>query len=111
MKTCVKILLLNFLFISTVLGQSSELMNMYYKTNEFWDKGDYQTAIQWAEKALTLAENEFGIQHKTYTVFLNNLAGLYRSLGRYEQAEPLYKQALVISKRPWGKHILNMPLP
>ena len=86
MKTYIKILLLNFLFVAPVLGQT--LREAYNKTNEFEEKGDYNTAIGWAEKALILAENEFGRQHKTYAVFLNNLANLYYSMGRYEQAEP-----------------------
>jgi len=74
MKTCINILLLNFLLAAPVLGQGSEeLDEAYNRTNEFKAKGNYETAIQWAEKALTLAENEFGRQHETYGVFLNNL--------------------------------------
>ena len=33
---------------------------------------------------------------------LNNLAGLYERQGRYEQAEPLYKRALVIVEKVLG---------
>ena len=33
---------------------------------------------------------------------LNNLAGLYRSQGRYEEAEPLYLEALDLCKRLLG---------
>jgi tetratricopeptide (TPR) repeat protein len=33
---------------------------------------------------------------------LNNLAGLYRSQGKYEEAEPLYRQALVIAQSKLG---------
>jgi tetratricopeptide (TPR) repeat protein len=34
---------------------------------------------------------------------LNNLAGLYRSQGRYEEAEPLYRDALAMYKRLLGE--------
>ena len=34
---------------------------------------------------------------------INNLAGLYDSQGRYEQAEPLYRQALDIFEKVLGK--------
>ena len=34
---------------------------------------------------------------------LNNLAGLYDSQGRYEEAEPLYKRDLEISEKSLGK--------
>ncbi len=33
---------------------------------------------------------------------LNNLAGLYSSQGKYEQAEPLYLQALTIAEKVLG---------
>ncbi|MCS6283616.1 MAG: tetratricopeptide repeat protein, partial [Dolichospermum sp.] len=33
---------------------------------------------------------------------LNNLAGLYESQGKYNQAEPLYQQALNICKQRLG---------
>ena len=75
------------------LGVAVTLREADKKTNEFKEKGDYQTAIGWAEKALTLAENEFGRQHETYALFLNNLAEVYRLMSRYEPAEPLYKRA------------------
>ena len=33
---------------------------------------------------------------------LNNLAGLYRTQGRYEDAEPLYKRSLAIYEKALG---------
>ena len=33
---------------------------------------------------------------------LNNLAGLYLAQGRYAEAEPLYKRALVINEKAFG---------
>jgi tetratricopeptide (TPR) repeat protein len=34
---------------------------------------------------------------------VNNLAFLYQSLGRYSEAEPLYKDAIEVSQRVLGK--------
>src|SRR5260370_15520415 len=34
---------------------------------------------------------------------LNNLAGLYHTQGKYEQAEPLFQRALKIDKQVYGK--------
>jgi len=45
MKTYVKIILLNFLLVTPVFGQSTKLIEAFNKTNEFQAKGDYQTAI------------------------------------------------------------------
>ena len=38
---------------------------------------------------------------------LNNLAALYYSQGKYEQAEPLFLQALEIAERVLGKNHPN----
>ncbi|NEO95550.1 MAG: tetratricopeptide repeat protein, partial [Moorea sp. SIO3G5] len=35
---------------------------------------------------------------------LNNLANLYRSMGCYDQAEPIYVQALEIAERKLGSN-------
>ncbi|WP_414621138.1 tetratricopeptide repeat protein [Calothrix sp. CCY 0018] len=46
-----------------------------------------------------------GENHPDYAQNLNNLALLYKSQGRYEQAEPLYIQALKICEQILGtKH-------
>ena len=44
-------------------------------------------------------------KHPDYALSLNNLGGLYKSMGRYEEAEPLYKEAIAIFKgtSPEGK--------
>ena len=45
-----------------------------------------------------------GEEHPNVTTSLNNLAGLYESQGRYEAAEPLYRQALTIAEKVLGKN-------
>jgi CHAT domain-containing protein len=44
-----------------------------------------------------------GEQHPSVATSLNNLAGLYESQGRYDQAEPLLRQALEMRKRLLGE--------
>ena len=44
-----------------------------------------------------------GENHPDYATTLNNLAELYRNMGQYEKAEPLYSQALEIRKRVLGE--------
>ena len=48
--------------------------------------------------ALKEAE-EFGPEIPRLATSLNNLAGLYRSQGKYAEAEPLYQHSLAISVR------------
>jgi tetratricopeptide (TPR) repeat protein len=44
-----------------------------------------------------------GEAHPDVAASLNNLAGLYDSQGRYEEAEPLYLDALAMKKRLLGE--------
>ena len=44
-----------------------------------------------------------GEQHPDFATSLNNLAVLYYATGRYEQAEPLYQQALEIRRQVLGE--------
>ncbi len=54
---------------------------------------------------MKLRKRILGENHPDYAQNLNNLALLYKSQGRYEQAEPLYIQALKICEQILGtKH-------
>jgi CHAT domain-containing protein len=44
-----------------------------------------------------------GEQHRTYASSLDDLAQLYQAMGEYEQAEPLYLEALAIRKKTLGE--------
>ncbi|MCP5005598.1 MAG: tetratricopeptide repeat protein, partial [Planctomycetes bacterium] len=63
--------------------------------------GDYKEAQPWLEKLLQLRQKE-----TTETVELalvqNELAGLYEDMGKYEEAEPLYKRSLGIYEKSLG---------
>ncbi|MCH8963264.1 MAG: tetratricopeptide repeat protein, partial [Bacteroidetes bacterium] len=47
-------------------------------------------------------EQALGPDHPSLAITLNNLAGLYESQGKYDQAEPLYQRALAIMERALG---------
>ncbi|NEO97585.1 MAG: tetratricopeptide repeat protein [Symploca sp. SIO2E9] len=78
---------------------------IYSKRLERGEAQNYQQeqelAISYFHKAAEL-EQEFGWE-EDFASSLNNLANLYQSLGRYEQAEPLYLQALDLRKRLLGE--------
>jgi tetratricopeptide (TPR) repeat protein len=44
-----------------------------------------------------------GEDHPNVANSLNNLASLYKSQGRFSEAEPLYQQALAMSKKFLGE--------
>ncbi len=102
MKSVIQILFFIVLTSSFALGQT--LFTAFDKSDELRKKGDYTSAVRWAEMALKLAEKEFGAKDQAYGTLLNNVAFLYRKVGRYEDAEPLYKQSLTIAGTTSGKN-------
>ncbi|MEL6496147.1 MAG: tetratricopeptide repeat protein [Cyanobacteria bacterium J06623_7] len=73
-----------------------DLGNLYQDRNEEGKSANYQQeqnlAIQYLHKAIKL-QQKFDL-NLDLASSLNNLAALYKSQGRYDQAEPLYLQAL-----------------
>jgi len=78
---------------------------IYQQRLERGECRDYQQelalAIQYFRKAADL-QKELGLE-EDFASTLNNLALLYKSQGRYDQAEPLYLQALELRKRLLGE--------
>jgi len=46
-----------------------------------------------------IVEKALGPDHPHVAISLNNMAELYRSQGKYAQAEPLYKRSLAIREK------------
>ena len=76
---------------ATTLSTLSELNR---KVAQMTGAGKYQEALPVAQRALTLAKRQPNKHPQVYAETLNNLAMLYENMGRYAEAEPLYKQAL-----------------
>ena len=51
-----------------------------------------------------MSQRLLGENHPSVAISLNNLAELYSSQGRYEEAEPLYLQALAIAEQALGEN-------
>ncbi len=81
------------------------LGNIYIKRLQRGECQDYQKeqelAIEYLSKAVEL-QKQLGLE-KDLPSSLNNLALLYDSQGRYDQAEPLFLQALELRKRLLGE--------
>ncbi len=78
------------------------LAGYFYRISELFNElGNYRVGIPPAEEAVKIAktkENSLKL-----SLYLNNLALLYESQGRYEEAEPLYKQALSLRQELLGE--------
>jgi tetratricopeptide (TPR) repeat protein len=69
----------------------------FYKGQSLW-----QEAEAWEIACRDFAVSHFGDRHLDTATSLNNLAELYRSMGRYKSALPLYEQALEIHQSVLG---------
>jgi len=79
-----------------------EISQQYDKA---YQSGHYAQGIEFAEKAYQYALNNFGETDPDTLTSINNLAGLYKSQGRYGEAEPLYKRFYQLSEEVLGpKH-------
>src|SRR5262245_7189712 len=71
-------------------------------------QGKYGDALVAAERHVALARERFGDQHPEYGAAVQRLAKAYHRLGRYPEAEPLYKRALAISEKAHGPDHLEV---
>jgi tetratricopeptide (TPR) repeat protein len=82
--------------------QSLNWSTAYWKSIEYSQKGDYKTAITYAEQAVRQAEKEFGKEDHQLTLVLEQLASLYSNQRFYAKAEPLLKRILAIDQKTFG---------
>ena len=68
-----------------------------------YDQAEYAEAEPLYKQAMEIDRTALGEQHPDYATSLNNLAGLYRAMGRHTEAEPLYKQAMEIKRTALGE--------
>jgi len=65
--------------------------------------GEYEKALFYLHKRTTIYEKTAGKNHPNYCVSLYNLAELYKFMGRYAEAESLYKEALKVIESTLGR--------
>lgn len=75
---------------------------------DLYRQGKYPAAIELAKQSLALTEQIFGPDHRAVAEPMNNLAVLYRSMGRNSEAEPLYKRSLAINETALGPDHLEV---
>ena len=82
--------------------ETQDLEGLYEQGINLLQAGKYEEAIPIAKKHLELTENKFGPNHPDTALSLDNLAGLYDTMGDYAKAEPLYQRALKIFENALG---------
>jgi tetratricopeptide (TPR) repeat protein len=65
-------------------------------------QGDYNTALDYYKKALTIREKVLGTEHPDTATSYNNIANTYKAQGDYDTALEYYKQVLTIREKVLG---------
>jgi tetratricopeptide (TPR) repeat protein len=84
------------------LTELEQWQNLMIEAAKLYGTGEIRAAIPIYEQALTIAREIFPATDNDLAVSLNNLAELYRSQGRWAEAEPLYDEALKICRELFG---------
>jgi tetratricopeptide (TPR) repeat protein len=88
--------------------EAEDLLNWFITVSDPFNRAAFwQLIAPMLEEILQIieAEPELGPEHPDVATTLNNLAGLYESMGDYEKALPLYQRALEIYEKSLGpKH-------
>src|SRR5882724_10941082 len=79
---------------SVQAAAQAELQSIDRRVAQYAAKGNYAAALLEAKKLEAAIKARFGADHEQYANVLNNLAFLHATLGQYDEAEDLYKQAL-----------------
>ena len=69
----------------------------------FSGQSDYDKALEYLGKALTICESVFGTEHPKTATMYNNIAGVYSERNECEKALEYYGKALSIRERELGK--------
>ena len=85
--------------IAQVPAQDDSPAELRQRVMELYQQRKYKEAIPLAEK-LVVVKRAKGEEDPDTATSLNNLAALYRAVGDYAKAEPLYQRALEIRESP-----------
>jgi tetratricopeptide (TPR) repeat protein/CHAT domain-containing protein len=88
---------------SAVSGQDvKEVEALNKQILQLHQQGQYAQALEMAIKALKLSEDTLGPEHPETATCLNDLGGMYQSLGDYTNAETMFERGLVIREKVLG---------
>ena len=87
---------------STAAQTSNEITQLSQQASDLQKAGRYADALEKAERALALSEQQFGSDHATVAARLNMVATLQGLLSRYGLAEENLKRAIAIREKTPG---------
>lgn len=86
-------------WVGTQKSPEDQIHELDQQTDDLFQQGNYDKAIEKATQARDLIRQHLGEQTVIFATNLNKLATLFKLVGRYAAAEPLFRQALEIHQR------------
>jgi tetratricopeptide (TPR) repeat protein len=86
-----------FLFVQLARARGPEWESTRAEVFKLYDEGRYERAVDVARRALE-EDEAVGPDYPSVAQSLNTLAALYRVLGQYALAKPLYERSLAITE-------------
>jgi tetratricopeptide (TPR) repeat protein len=90
--------------VSPTPGIAQELPTLQRQVTELTGAGRYSEALATSQRALSLAERQFGPEHPAVAAWVNHIAYLNDMQGRYRDAERLYTKALAMREKALGPY-------
>jgi CHAT domain-containing protein/tetratricopeptide (TPR) repeat protein len=83
-------------------AQQGDLNAIHRRYDELYAAGNYAAALVEAQKLEAGVKARLGVNHANYSIALYNLAVVYAALGKYADAEGVFKRALAIKEKALG---------
>ncbi len=83
---------------------------LYEQFLELYHSGKYSEALPVAEKYAAQIRDQYGENHFEYAIALNNLAEIYRTQNRLDDAEQLFSKAMQIEEVTLGPYHENVAI-
>lgn len=98
------------LLLGTLLqAQTPEDMpfkNLYEKAVAHYKKGEYESSLEYAEERVAKLKQQ-GDDGRNYANALNDIGFNYFAMGRYEEAEPVFREVLELRRKIYGEEHLQ----
>lgn len=88
---------------TSLFAAEEDWQSLHLEVARLYSQGDTESAVRKAEAALKRAKAEFGPSHLNTAKSMNNLANLYFSTGRLDEAGWMYEDALAVEERELGR--------
>ena len=101
--TLIIIFLLSWIILAVYLSITAQnrikLATTYHaQFAQYYQRGEFKKALSLAEKAFQIRNNRLGEKHPDTLSSLNNLALIYKAIGRLEEALPLFEKGYRLSE-------------